>query len=299
MSVINGIALPDVRGAYKINEPLNRYTWLNVGGPADVMYFPEDEADLQNFMKQKNPQQNVFIIGGGSNLLVRNGGVDGFVIKLAAPSFAKWRIENGIFYCGAGRQNFSLRQIIVENSLGGLEFLCSIPGTLGGAMRSNAGCFGSEIADVLQTARIMTGKGEILTVQNRDFNFAYRYSDFPADWIVLEVGLQFVPKSKEEIEAQILQNAEYRRQHQPQGIKTAGSTFKNPQGNAAWKLIKAAGGDQIVCGKVRLSPQHCNFLQNDGTNAEDVEKLCCAVQNAVAEKCGINLEMEVKIIGRE
>lgn len=291
--------LPDVSGIYKINEPLNHYTWLNVGGPADIMYFPQDEADLQNFMKQKNPLQKVFVIGGGSNLLVRDGGVDGFVIKLAAPSFAKWRIENGIFYCGAGRQNFSLRQIVVENGLGGLEFLCSIPGTLGGAIRSNAGCFGSEIADVLQTAKIIDGKGEIFEVSNNEFNFAYRHSEFPDDWIVLEVGFKFNYKNSKDIEFQIMQNAEYRKQHQPQGIKTAGSTFKNPQGKAAWKLIKEADADKIICGKVRLSDKHCNFLQNDGVSAKDVEKLCYAVKNTVAEKCGVKLEMEIKIIGRE
>ena len=291
--------LPQVRGVYKISEPLKKYTWLNVGGPADVMFLPKDEADLQTFMQNKNSQTEVFVLGGGANLLVRDGGIAGVVVKLADKNFAKWRLEGNTLICGAGCTNFALKKVVAENGLGGLEFLCSIPGTLGGAMRSNAGCFGSDISKVLQYARVMDGRGRIFTAANADFHFAYRYSDFPADWIVLEVCLQFEKRDTETVQAQIAQNDEYRRTHQPQGIKTAGSTFKNPEGVAAWKLIKESGGDALVFGGAKMSAMHCNFLHNEGTSAADIEKLCNAVQKAVKQKSGVDLETEIKIVGRE
>ncbi|MBR1825538.1 MAG: UDP-N-acetylmuramate dehydrogenase [Alphaproteobacteria bacterium] len=292
-------ALPQVRGTYKLKEPLSRHTWLNVGGPADVMFMPADEADLQEFIRQKNPQTDVFVIGGGSNLLVRDSGIAGVVIKLSDKNFAQCQIDGSRLYCGAGCSNFALKNIVSANGLGGLEFLCSIPGTLGGAMRSNAGCFGSDMSKVLVSARVIDGNGRVFEVANEDFHFAYRYSDFPADWIVLEVCLSFEKRDVDVVRAQIAQNEEYRRAHQPQGIKTAGSTFKNPEGTAAWKLIKEAGGDTFVFGKAKMSAVHCNFLHNEGTSASDVENLCRAVQQAVKQKSGIDLETEVKIVGRE
>ena len=291
--------LPKVRGIYKLNEPLSRYTWLNVGGPADVMFLPEDIEDLQNFLQQKNPEQPLFVLGGGSNLLVRDGGIAGVVIKLANENFAKWRIEDNILYCGAGRQNFTLKKIVEENGLGGLEFLCSIPGTIGGAVRGNAGCFGSAISDVVRSVHMIDKTGKIFEVNHSDLGLSYRHSNFPEDWIVLEAGLHFEPSDTATVSAKIAQNAEYRRTHQPQGIKTAGSTFKNPPDTAAWKLIKESGGNGFIFGGARLSEQHCNFLDNQGTKAADVEKLCMAVQEAVRKKCGVELELEIKTIGRE
>lgn len=296
---INTDNLPKVRGIYKFNELLNRYTWLNVGGPADVMFLPEDEEDLRSFLRQKKPDDAVFVLGGGSNLLVRDGGIAGVVVKLANENFAKWRIADDILYCGAGRSNFALKNVVAENGLGGLEFLCSIPGTIGGAVCGNAGCFGSEMANVLQTARVIDGAGDIFEVTNADLGFGYRRSAFPADWIVLEVGMRFEKTDAAKVAQIIEQNAEYRRAHQPQGIKTAGSTFKNPEGMAAWRLIKEAGGDAFVFGGAKLSAQHCNFLHNEGNSAADIEKLCAAVQKAVREKCGVELEPEVKTVGRE
>jgi len=291
--------LPKVRGEYKFSEPLKGYTWLNVGGPADVMFFPADEDDLRDFLQQKDKNMPIFILGGGSNLLVRDGGMSGVVIKLKNPSFAKYRIENDILYSGAGCINFNLKKIIAENGLGGLEFLCSIPGTVGGAVRGNAGCFGSDMSKVVSAVRVMSADGKVRTLKNTDCGFAYRHSNFGDDDIILEVGLQFTSQNKNEVAKIIEQNAEYRRTHQPQGIRTAGSTFKNPEGFAAWKLIKEAGGDTIVCGKAKMSAQHCNFLHNEGNSAADIEKLCDSVIAAVKQKSGVTLEREVKIVGRE
>lgn len=292
--------LPKVRGKYKIAEPLRQYTWLNVGGPAEVMFFPEDEEDLRNFLLNKPQNSEVFVIGGGSNLLVRDGGIAGFVIKLASAEFAKKTLQDNILYCGAGCLNFSLKQTVVENGLGGLEFLCSIPGTIGGALRSNAGCFGGDISKVLEYARVMNKNGEILTVKAEDFHFGYRSSDFPPDWIILGVGLRFEKTDVSEVQNKVAENDEYRRTHQPQGIRTAGSTFKNPEGNAAWKLIKQCGGDVMQFGGAKMSEKHCNFLQNDGTaTAADIEKLCGEIANAVKQQTGVELELEIKKVGQE
>ena len=294
----NTYNLPKVRGEYKFSEPLKDYTWLNVGGPADVMFFPADEADLCDFLKQKDKNMPLFVLGGGSNLLVRDGGLPGVVVKLKSTEFTKWRIADNILYCGAGCLNFNLKKTIAEKGLGGLEFLCSIPGTVGGAVRGNAGCFGADIAKVLTSIRVMKADGTVRTLSNEDCGFAYRHSNLGNDEIILEAGLQFIYKEPAEVAETIAQNAEYRRTHQPQGIKTAGSTFKNPEGLAAWKLIKDAGGDTMVCGGAKMSAQHCNFLQNDGNSAADIEKLCLEITDAVKQKCGVTLEREVKIVGR-
>lgn len=291
--------LPKVRGEYKFSEPLKGYTWLSVGGPADVMFFPADEDDLQNFLRQKDKNMPLFVLGGGSNLLVRDGGMNGVVVKLKNPAFSGWRIEDNTLYCGAGCVNFNLKKIIAENGLSGLEFLCSIPGTVGGAVRGNAGCFGSDMAKVVSSVRIMSADGTVRTFKNTECGFAYRHSNFSDSDIILEVGLNFELKEPAAVAEIIAQNAEYRRTHQPQGIKTAGSTFKNPEGMAAWKLIKEAGGDTMVYGKAKMSAQHCNFLHNEGNSAADIEKLCDSIIAAVKQKSGITLEREVKIVGRE
>lgn len=291
--------LPKVRGSYKFNEPLKGYTWLNVGGPAEVMFFPEDEEDLRDFLRQKDKNLPLFILGGGSNLLVRDGGIAGVVIKLKNENFAKWHIDGDTLCCGAGCNNFALKNTVIAEGLGGLEFLCSIPGTLGGAVRGNAGCFGSDTAKVLSYVRVMLPDGEVRRLNNAECGFSYRHSNLAADWIILEAGLHFERKSSEDVAQQIEQNAEYRRTHQPQGIRTAGSTFKNPEGYAAWKLIKECGGDKMTYGGAKMSAQHCNFLHNDGTaTAADIENLCQAIAKASATICEVPLELEIKIVGR-
>lgn len=290
--------LPKVRGKYKFNEPLKNYTWLNVGGPADIMFFPEDSEDLQYFLQHKPDDLKVFVLGGGANLLVRDLGIRGAVVRLKNKNFCKIDVKDDMIICGAGLSNFVLKKTVAELGLGGLEFLCSVPGCVGGALRSNAGCFGREMSDVLLWAEVIDGKGKIRQVPKDDFRLAYRHSEFPDDWIVSAVALKYDKKNPSETAALIAEHAEYRKTHQPQGIRTAGSTFKNPPGMRAWELIKNSGADKLEFGGVRMSPQHCNFLQNDGTaSASDIERLCNEVINKVEEKFGVHLEMEVKIIG--
>lgn len=292
-------SLPSVQGQYKFDEPLKNYTWLNVGGPADVMFFPKDVDDLQYFLRNKPASTEIFVLGGGANILVRDAGINGIVIKLNNKNFCNITLNDTNIVCGAGLLNNVLKRTIENKGLGGLEFLCSIPGCIGGALRSNAGCFGKEISDVLLWAKIIDGNGNIYKVSKDDFHFAYRHSDFPSDWILLEVCLQYTPTSPADVAALISEQAEYRRTHQPQGIRTAGSTFKNPPDMRAWELIKNSGADKLVFGGIRMSPQHCNFLQNDGTaSATDIENLCNAIIKKVEDKFGVRLELEVKIVGR-
>ncbi|MBR1600159.1 MAG: UDP-N-acetylmuramate dehydrogenase [Alphaproteobacteria bacterium] len=291
--------LPVVRGEYKFNEALKNYTWLNVGGPADVMFMPKDVADLQYFLQNKDENMPVFVLGGGSNLLVRDGGIEGVVVKLSDACFREIKIESDRIICGAGLLNNVLKKTVENEGLGGLEFLCSIPGCVGGAVRSNAGCFGREISDVLISAKVVNGNGEVLELRNKDFHFAYRHSEFPSDFIIVEVTLGYERQSSEDVKKTIEQQAEYRKAHQPQGIRTAGSTFKNPPQMRAWELIKNSGADKLKIGGAQMSLQHCNFLQNDGTsNASDIEDLCDEVKRMVKDKCGVELELEVNKVGR-
>ncbi len=297
----NGIQnLPEVRGEYKFNEPLKKYTWLNVGGPADVMFFPQDEADLQYFLQNKPEEMPFFVLGSGSNLLIRDGGIRGVVIKLKNKNFCECKVIGDKLYCGAGLKNYDLKKVLLTHKIGNLEFLCSIPGCIGGAVRSNAGCFGSSLSNVLVSARVMNAKGDIFDVPATEFHFGYRKSEFPSDWIILELCLQGTFETEEKIAAQIKQNEEYRKTHQPQGIRTAGSTFKNPEGYRAWELIKGVEGDKMKIGGVQMSPVHCNFLENDGTaTAEQIEQLCDEISAAVAKKFSVLLEMEVQKVGQK
>lgn len=292
--------LPQVRGEYKINEPLKKYTWLNVGGNADVMFFPKDEDDLQSFLKQNTSHLPIFVLGSGSNLLVRDGGLSGVVVKLSSPYFASWQLEDDILTVGCGLKNAALKKILLENEIGGLEFICSIPGSIGGLVRSNAGCFGSDLAKVLLKAKVIDGKGNIFEVDAKYFHFAYRHSDFPADWILLQLFLKTEKSPVENIKSLIEQNAAYRKEHQPQNVRTAGSTFKNPENGRAWELIKNVGGCELKIGGAHFSQQHCNFMINDGSaSAADLERLGTEVQKRVKEQTGIDLQWEVKVIGRK
>ncbi|MDO4162254.1 MAG: UDP-N-acetylmuramate dehydrogenase [Pseudomonadota bacterium] len=293
-------SLPPVRGKYKFDEPLRKYTWLNVGGPAEVMFFPQDEADLQFFLRHKPQNMPVFILGGGSNLLVRDGGISGVVIKLDAPEFSSWRLENNLLTAGSGLKNAQLKKILLAECIGGLEFICSIPGSIGGLLRSNAGCFGSEVSKVLLKARVMNGHGEIFEVQPEDFNFSYRESRFPEDWIILQVSFKTEKMPAEKIKEIIEKNAAYRKEHQPQNVRTAGSTFKNPLNGRAWEFIKNAGGDRLKIGGASFSEKHCNFMLNDGSaTAADLETLGQKVHDMVKAQTGVDLQWEVKVIGKQ
>lgn len=290
--------LPKVKGKYLKNEPLAKYTWFGVGGPAEVMYCPTDNDDLSWFMKNKPYNLPIFLIGSGSNLLVRDGGIPGVVIKLNTKFYRQWKLQDDQIICGAGMKNSELKKIMLDNKIGGLEFLVSIPGSLGGAVRTNAGCFGKELKDVLVSATIINENGEELEVGADNFNLGYRCSFFPEEWIVTSMTLKVIPQTVEETTRILEEHKNYRLKNQPMNAKTAGSTFKNPNGLRAWELIKKTGSDKLKVGGAAVSDIHCNFLINTGkATAQDIEDLGNAIIQNVKKETTITLEWEIKRVG--
>ena len=291
-------SLPEVRGKYLEKVKLSKHTWFGVGGPAEVMYLPEDVDDLRTFLLRKPQAVPVTIIGGGSNLLVRDGGIPGVVIKLSAPAFSKISFDGVMVTVGAGLKNADLKKALIEHGVGGLEFICSVPGRIGGLLRTNAGCFNCSTSDVFVSAKIMNEWGEIYETTAEDYNFSYRGSLFPDNWIILEVTFKGKHAKAEEIKKEMDRQAEYRKARQPINSKTAGSTFKNPEGLNAWKLIDESGCRGLKVGGAKVSEMHCNFLINTGNaTAEDLETLGEMIIEKVREKTAITLEWEVRRMG--
>ena len=290
--------LPEVKGKYLPGEPLSKYTWFGVGGPAEVMYWPQDNEDLSWFMKNKPYNLPIFVIGSGSNLLVRDGGIPGVVIKLNGKFYKKWSREGDKLTCGAGMKNSELKKIMTDNNIGGLEFLVSIPGSLGGAVKTNAGCFGKELKDVLIGATVINGNGYEINVTADDFNLGYRCSFFPEEWIVTALTFKVEPQPAAKTLQIIEEHKAYRLKSQPHNVKTAGSTFKNPEGLRAWELIKKTGSNLFKVNGAEVSDVHCNFLVNTGkATAKDIEELGDKIVENVKKETSIVLEWEVKKVG--
>jgi UDP-N-acetylmuramate dehydrogenase len=293
-------ALPAVRGKLLRDEPLGPFTWLRVGGPADVIFMPADEEDLSVFLKGLDPQVPVLPLGVGSNLLVRDGGIDGVVVRLGAP-FAKIVVDDWGIIAGAAVLDARLAKAAAAAGLAGLEFYAGIPGTVGGAVTMNAGCYGSETKDVLHGARLMDRTGEILKFGNAELDFSYRHSrvqDEPL--IVLSAGYELREgQDPAEVTARMAEITARREQTQPIREKTGGSTFKNPPGHSAWKLVDEAGWRGKPYGGAMFSPLHANFLINTGeATAADLEGLGEAVRADVKARSGVQLDWEIKRLGR-
>lgn len=290
--------LPEVRGKYLCNVPMSKHTWFGVGGPAEVLFYPEDNDDLSFFLKTKPYNLPVTVIGGGSNLLVRDGGVPGVVIKLDSKFYKQYTISDGIVTCGAGLRNAALKKIMLENHISGLEFLSTIPGHLGGSIKTNAGCYGMQTSDKLVKATVVDGTGEISEVPAADFNLAYRSSWFPDDWIITALTLKTEPGSPDQVIKTLNDYKNRRLKSQPINERTAGSTFKNPEGLKAWELIKKSGCDSLRAGGARVSEKHCNFMINSGkATAKDLETLGEMIIQRVKDETSITLEWEIKRMG--
>ena len=293
--------LPAVRGRLALNEPLAPFTWLRVGGPADVLFLPEDADDLAAFLKGLDPTVPVMAIGVGSNLLVRDGGVEGVVIRLGKGfSTIEPRGESQI-YAGAAVLDASLAKAAAQAGIAGLEFFRGVPGAIGGACMMNAGCYGAETKDVLVEAYALNRAGESVTLTNQDMGFSYRRSAAAASGGLIFTGALFkgtldAPEAVLERMDAITQRRE---QSQPIREKTGGSTFKNPEGHSAWKLVDEAGWRGKPFGGAMFSPLHANFLINTGSaTAADLEGLGEAVRAQVLAQTGISLDWEIKRIGR-
>jgi UDP-N-acetylmuramate dehydrogenase len=290
--------LPTVRGRYSEDAALHRITWFRVGGPAEVLFRPLDKDDLAAFLAALPADVPVMALGVGSNLLVRDGGVAGVVIRLGR-GFATLETAGDRVIAGAMALDLSAAKTAARAGIAGLEFLSGVPGTIGGALRMNAGAFGSDMASVLIEATAIDRDGREHRLRRDDMGFAYRSSAAPEDWIFTAATLQGAPGDEPEIAARMADIAQLREASQPLRSRTGGSTFKNPEGASAWELIEAAGCRGLTRGGAMVSEKHCNFLINTGSaSAADIEGLGEEVRRRVSETCGVTLEWEIKRVGR-
>ena len=291
-------ALPEVRGSYVENAPLKDFVWFRAGGPAEILFRPADEDDLRAFLAGKPANLPVSTIGVGSNLLVRDGGINGAVIRLPA-SFGRISVEKNRVRAGAAALDAAVARAAAAAGLGGLEFLRGIPGTIGGALRMNAGCYGREIKDVFVEAVAIDEKSQRVVLTRDDVSFSYRSCSASERLIFVEAVLQGTPESRDEVLARMESLVAQRESTQPIRAKTGGSTFKNPPGGTkAWQLIEAAGCRGLARGDARVSEKHCNFLINAGeATASDLETLGEEVRACVRARSGVVLDWEIKRVG--
>jgi UDP-N-acetylmuramate dehydrogenase len=291
-------ALPKVRGRYVVNELLSNYVWFKVGGPADVIFKPLDLEDLMTFLKQKPSTLPILPLGLGSNVLIRDGGVRGVVIRLGR-NFNQCYVENDRIIAGAGVLDRNVALTAAAAGLSGLEFLASIPGTIGGALKMNAGCYDSEIKDVLIWAKALDMEGNLKTYDVEELNYTYRHCGLDTPVIFIEACFKTVAKkTPQEVHETINQLLARREISQPIHTKTGGSTFKNPTDIKAWELIDKVGGRGLMVGDAQFSEKHCNFLINTGNaTAADIETLGEMVRQRVLDQFGITLQWEIMRIG--
>lgn len=291
-------ALPELRGRLTANAKLGDITWFRVGGPAQVLFSPADEEDLVYFLKGIDPSMPVFTIGLGSNLLVRDGGVPGAVIRLGRGFGQVSALDSHRIQTGTAVPDVKVARAAAEAGVAGLAFYRGIPGSIGGALRMNAGAHGSETKDVLQQARAVDRQGNVHVLSLDDMGFTYRHSGIPRDWIFTQATFQGEPGNPADIVKAMDDVADYREQNQPIKERTGGSTFKNPPGNSAWKLVDAAGCRGLRVGGAMVSEKHCNFLINDqNATGENVEQLGETVRARVKAASGISLNWEIIRLG--
>ena len=293
--------LPAVRGKLLFGEPLAPLTWLRVGGRADALFLPEDEADLAGFLAGLDPAVPVTAVGVGSNLLVRDGGVEGVVVRLGRAFSRVEAREGSRIFAGAAALDAVLAREAAKAGIADLEFYRGVPGSVGGACVMNAGCYGCETEGVLVEAYAVTRSGAPRTLSNADMAFTYRKSRAAAEGGLIFTGALFQgrPDAPAEIEARMAEITARREASQPIREKTGGSTFKNPPGDSAWRLIDAAGWRGKPYGGAQFSDQHANFLINLGdATAADLERLGETARADVLARFGIDLEWEIRRIGR-
>ena len=294
--------LPSVRGKLSANVPLAPYTWLRVGGPAEVLFMPKDEADLAHFLSSTPDEIPVTILGVASNTLVRDGGVKGVVIRLG-PSFGSVATDGKTVTAGAAALDNKVAKEAAKAGIAGLEFYAGIPGTIGGALRMNAGCYGAETKDILRevVALDRTGRRQVMPLE--EMGYSYRHSEAPDDLIFVQAVFEGIKDKPGDIQARMDDITKRREESQPIREKTGGSTFKNPDqvqsnGRGAWQVIDAAGGRGFKVGGAQMSEKHCNFMINTGeATASDLETLGETMREMVKKNEGVDLEWEVKRIG--
>lgn len=307
MSMVDGDALlarlaplmGDVRGRLTANAPMSAITWFRTGGPAEVLFQPADEDDLATFLAALPEDVPVLVVGVGSNLLVRDGGLEGVVIRLSAKGFGEIETVCATqLKAGAAVPDKRLASAALEAGIGGFHFYHGIPGAIGGALRMNAGANGTETQDRVVEVYAVDRQGRKHTLTNEQMGYAYRHSDAPEDWIFTGALFEGESEDKEVIQKMMDEVQHHRETVQPVKEKTGGSTFKNPQGTSAWKEIDKAGCRGLLIGGAQMSPLHCNFMINTGgASSHDLEMLGETVRTRVFDNSGIRLEWEIKRLG--
>lgn len=289
--------LPAVRGRLSAGAPLAGVTWFRVGGPAEVSFRPADLADLKAFLAGKPEDIPVTVIGVASNLLIRDGGIPGVTIRLGR-GFTSIEARDERVTVGAAALDLNVAKVAANAGIAGLEFFCGVPGTIGGAIRMNAGAYGREIKDVLIEAAFVDATGRDMRLPVEALGYGYRHSSFPKDWICVSATLAGSVGEPQEIAQRMAEIQDQRGTSQPVRSRTGGSTFKNPPGEKAWRLIERAGCRGLIVGDAMVSEQHCNFLINrGGATAGDLERLGEEVRARVERATGVRLEWEIKRIG--
>jgi len=289
--------MPQLRGRLLANQPLKDLTWFRVGGPAQILFMPEDEADLAYLLERLPSDVPVSAVGLGSNLIVRDGGVPGVTVRLGR-GFATVTIEGERVRAGAAVPDLKVAQAAQEAGIGGLAFFRGIPGAIGGALRMNGGAYGRETKDVLIEARGVDRQGRAHVFGNADMGFAYRHCGVPEDVIFTQALFSGTRADPKTIKAEMQAITEKRESTQPVKSRTGGSTFKNPSGRKAWQLIDQAGCRGLKIGDAQVSEMHCNFLINLGNaTAADIENLGELVRARVKQNSGVELEWEIRRIG--
>ena len=287
-----------LKGKFFSNKSLKNISWFKVGGPAECLYIPSDQEDLSRFLKYTDKSQKINVFGRLSNVLIRDKGLTGLTI-LIPPSISEFNIlKNNTIEVGSGMLDKDFTKIALENEIGGMEFLSGIPGNLGGAIAMNAGCYGKEIKDIFVEARVMNRDGKIISLKNDQMQFSYRNSIIRDDQIIIAGVFRGKKKSKKRIIEEIKKVEFQKKNTQPSGVATGGSTFKNPKEVKAWELINSVGLSGFQLGGAMISPDHNNFFVNTGNaSASDIEDLGNLVIEKVKNKHGVILEWEIRIIG--
>ena len=284
-----------------IKENLSKYSWFNLGGPADIFFRPENKDQLIKFLNVvKKNNYKIHILGAGSNTLIRDSGVKGVVIKLGSKFSNIELLKENTIEVGASTLDRKVSDFAKNNDISGMEFLSCIPGSIGGSIIMNSGCYGSDISKILSSIKIIDEKGKEKEIKNDEIKFFYRGTNIPKNYIILSAVLKGIISSKQLIERKQEELIERKKKSQPSQIKTGGSTFKNSNEKKAWMLIKESGCDKLYIGDAKISDKHCNFFINGGkAKTADIEKLINKVKKEVQNKTGVDLELEIKIIGDE
>ncbi len=293
------VPVESIRGSLTQGASLAKHVWFKAGGPADWLFEPADLEDLKSFCEHLDGQIPVMALGVGSNMIIRDGGVPGVVIKLGQP-FANVEVTGPTtLTAGSAAPANMVSRRAAKAGIDGMAFLTGIPGSVGGVTRMNGGCYGRETCDVLTDCDVILPNGEFVTLTNSELQYSYRHSALPEGAVVVEVRFEGVPGDPETIKAEMNRISSQRKDAQPIGSMTGGSTFKNPPGHSSWKLIDDAGCRGLMNGKAQVSEKHCNFLINTGgATSTDIEGLGEIVREKVYAHSGIQLEWEIKRVGR-